>query len=54
MTLVTAIYKGERVTVLFDGKDMVSLWIPSRQEEVWVKRNKIVFDIKLSRAETPA
>jgi len=34
-------YKGERVRVLEHVGDRVSIWIPSRQEEVWVKPEKL-------------
>jgi len=34
-------YKGERVRVLEHLGDRVSIWIPSRQEEVWVKPEKL-------------
>jgi len=34
-------YKGERVRVLEYIGDRVSIWIPSRQEEVWVKPEKL-------------
>jgi hypothetical protein len=34
-------YKGERVRVLDHLGDRVSIWIPSRQEEVWVKPEKL-------------
>ena len=44
---ITGTYKDEKVIILFDGEDRVSIWIPSRQEEVWVKRSKIQFDIVL-------
>jgi len=35
-------YKGERVRVLEHVGDRVSIWIPSRQEEVWVKPEKLI------------
>jgi len=41
-------YKGEKVRVLEHIGDRVSVWIPSRQEEVWVKPEK------LERIESPA
>jgi uncharacterized membrane protein (UPF0127 family) len=34
-------YKGERVRVLEHVGDRVSIWIPSRQEEVWVEPEKL-------------
>jgi len=34
-------YKGERVRVQEHIGDRVSIWIPSRQEEVWVKEGKL-------------
>lgn len=34
-------YKGERVRVLNHVGDRVSIWIPSRQEEVWIKPEKL-------------
>jgi len=36
-----ACYKGERVRVLEHVGDRVSIWVPSRQEEVWVKLEKL-------------
>jgi uncharacterized membrane protein (UPF0127 family) len=36
-----ACYKGERVRVLEHVGDRVSIWVPSRQEEVWVKPEKL-------------
>ena len=34
-------YKGEKVRVLDHIGDRVSVWIPSRQDEVWVKQEKL-------------
>jgi len=34
-------YKGERVRVLEHIGDRVSIWIPSRQEQVWVKSGRL-------------
>jgi len=49
-------YKGERVRVLEHVGNRVSIWIPSRQEEVWVeseKLGKLTESIKTER-ESPA
>jgi uncharacterized membrane protein (UPF0127 family) len=35
-------YEGERVRVLEHVGDRVSIWIPSRQEEVWVMPEKLI------------
>ena len=35
------IYKDERVRVLVHVGDRVRIWIPSRQEAVWVKESAI-------------
>jgi hypothetical protein len=34
-------YKGERVIVVEHIGDRVSIWIPSRQEEVWIGPEKL-------------
>ncbi len=36
-----AIYKGERVGVMLRVGDSAQIWIPSRQEGVWVKADKL-------------
>lgn len=34
-------YKGERVTVLARIGNRTNIWIPSRQEEIWVLNEKL-------------
>ena len=46
--LAVGLYNDERVRIISVSQDGLryEIWIPSRQEEVWVLSDKVIVDVK--------